>query len=660
MTGVVDKSKSTAAEVIIIDVNASNKHLFALLNASPSIAVSQAENSDCNNVVAVPGIASLMAPSTDTTLSTITAKIEDQPNETDFLFLQLDDSSDIEDNETCSVSSSTSSVISRYFEPTDFLPWEELYSKAEYAPHVGFAMVAGGFACLHPFVFFAGVVTAVGALRAAGATYEYAHMERRQTKTRGLEGDGSIVDDWMIPCDCFPTTLRFNDTDHNIRALSPAHEKVGDAEIFPPLAKSCSTCSTNASTIGDLSDNANIKAGLADVRVSSVPSIIKSTPEALQTKEETFDSSRWVTENFPVLPIIALENFEFRGLNAFEFFDVFFADDAPFGFPAFHKLRRDKEVQYGPWNTGVSSDKPNSKSIEFLPSIAAKERAVQYHAKTNSFLGPAYAPTKKIQRAYFVSKKMLVIEIRLTLHDIPFSKHFFLIERWVIDGTRCGFETIGSSSTNNNRNSSKKDRNPEHHYNNDSNSTKASSSHCVYLTISSEVYFTQECPFESAVRKESTKQVCEISKCWNAMAQAGLKRTEETRTKRLRQKEKERTQQESPELLSNMNSSIHNKNKFENYENVEIEHIEYNPVVGDHSNDRRGGGRKMSSTRNRRRSSRKHQKQHPPKLHFHNRRLSRSFSKLLARGGNSSKIGDKPPPKVRISSAGVPSCKFRE
>ena len=612
------------------------------------------ESCDANNGMDIPP---LMSPSTDTTLSTITTKIEDQPNETEILLIELSGSSDVDANvdsnddantDDESVVSSASSVSSRYFERTDFLPWEELYSKAEYAPHVGFAMVAGGFACLHPLVFFAGVVTAVGAARAAGATYEYACMQQ-QKRRKGLEGDDSSADDFIIPCDCVSKALGFNDTSQSEilkeegSKCSPRY-KLHHERSLPTLGKS-STCSTKASTIGDQSYNANNRTNLSCTSDLSVPLIINPSIKNQKTFEEDFDPARWVADKFPTLPIIALENVEFRGLNAHEFFDVFFADDAPFGFPAFHILRRDKEVQYSPWNATTNKDNPESNNIEFHSSINTKERAVQYHAKTNSFLGPAYAPTKKIQRAYFVSKTMLVIEINMTLHDIPFSKHFHLVERWVVDGTRCGFGRMGSFR--------KKKRNQQRlNHNNGGGSTKASSAHCVYLTVSSEVYFTQECAFENAVRKESTKQVCEISKCWNAMAQAGLKRTEETRSKRLRQEEEEK-------LNFGVGSPSRSQKKLENHESIEIEHVD-NHAVYDQSRNQTSASKKRLSIRNRRRSSSSYQTQKTQQPDRRRRRsFSQSFSKLRVRGGNSNIDGEsdqKPSLNVRISSAGVTSC----
>ncbi len=617
----VDNGKSTVA--LHPEGNAEKPSFTISTARSATEKKNEKLSGDTGNADPMAKISTMMAPSTDTTLSTITTKIDEETNEMEILLLQLDSYDDVgvfkdEDNDDSSVASSASSILSRYFEPTDFISWEEMYSKAEYVPHVGFAIAAGGFAFLHPFVFFAGVVTAVGAARAAGATYEYA-MCMQQGKYNGHEGE-----DIMVPCDCF-SALGFNDTlrSSNLEAetvLSPAESKSGNIKAFP-LAKSNSTCSTTVSTVEELQDESN-KAKVAIAPSASIPSVIESPRKAKSPK--SFDASQWMVENFPVLPIVALENVEFRGLNANEFFDVFFADDAPFGFPAFHILRRDKEVQYSPWNTGAPSNDPD-RNIELPSFVSTKEREVQYHAKTNSFLGPAFAPTKKLQRAYFVSKKVLVIEIRMTLHDIPFSKNFYLIERWVIDGTRTASDSISCT------NSGKEKRKQ-----NDIHSPRSLSSHCVYLTVSSDVYFTEECAFESAIKKESTKQVCEISKCWNAMAQAGLKRTEETRTKRLQQREEEKER----------------ANKYsctDDNEGIEIEHIE-NDAPNVFSNGRRRS-RRLSGIRKFRRSSSPFQSQQPSGRQL-NRRFSQSFSKLLNRRSSSMKAGDDRQEllQVRISS----------
>jgi len=620
----------------------------------------------------------LVSPSTETTISMKSTKIEEQTNQKEVILLGLDtylDTGEEKDGDCESVLSSctsASSVMSKYFEPTDFLPWEDLYAKAEYAPHVGFAMVAGSFACMHPFVFFAGVVTAMGALRAAGATYDYATC-RLRTAEDNENMDGTSI----TSCDCLPAAVHLSDTEENAKVNVNVNVNVNinddydyeaktDAESVPPLATTSSSFSTNASTTGDsFEDEANLdtKGKVNDneyeskVTGSSVPFTIESSPNIQQqATTETLYPVQWVKDNYPSLSTVALDNVEFRGLYAKEFFDVFFADDAPFGFPAFHKLRRDKEVQYGLWNDGISSEKFNSGGNDIgIPSaIVAKERQVEYHAKTNSFLGPAYAPTKKIQRAYFVSKKMLVIDIKMTLRDIPFSKQFYLIERWIVDGTRSSRNTKSPAKGRNSRNKNK-------------NSSEASSSHCVYVTVSSRVYFTQECPFESAITKESAKQVCEISKCWNLMAQDGLKRTEETRMKRLR--EKQRIQQEQQQAQEHVSSALStddvgiNKN-FENDESIEIEYLDDYGSSGKHD---RSSGRRRSSIRSRRSNSSpqfQNYDQTQTNRPFRNRTLSRTFSKLLLRGGSANEIdefngkGAPSSPKVRISAAGVPSFSF--
>jgi len=580
-----------------------------------------------------------------------------------------DDDADVGSVSSSTTVGSTSSMVSRYFEPSDFLPWEELYSKAEYAPHVGFAVVAGGFACLHPFVFFAGVVTALGALRAATHTYEYAmcsttvdKQQQHQIKKEDNARSSSTIISTMKSCDFPPNIIGFNSNKNNGSNIADKEKTVHiteDDDSVPALAKTASSSSTAESLSenaadGDFVDNNNNYNNIS--------------PSKRKVDEESTDPINWIKGKHPDLPTIALDYVEFRGLNSNEFFDVFFADDAPFGFPAFHKLRRDKEVQYGTWNTvktaSIFSDSditPNNNSIgrninhndDVIPSsIIVKERAVKYHAKTNSFLGPPYALTIKTQRAYF-STKLLVIEIKTILKDIPFCNRFYLIERWIIDGTETetapSSDRISNSSRTNNynknrKNEMKQEHNTEKDHNN--NNSKASHSHCIYLTVTSKVYFTDECPFESVVVKESTKQISEISKSWNTMAQDGLKRTEETRRKRLRQhqqqKQAERLQKEQPLKKNTSLLSTAATNNFDADESIEIEHVDEN----DHRRDSSicKGIRRRSST------SQKHQQQQPsqqqPRRILKNRSISRSISKLLVR--NSKEISL---PKVHISSS---------
>ena len=655
-----------------------------------------------------------------TTTTTTISKIDQQQqqqqqNETEIFMLEMerslnDDDDNDDDDDAGSVSSSStagsiSSVLSGYFDRSDFMPWEKLYARAEYAPHVGFAMVAGGFACLHPILFFAGVVTAFGALRAATHTYEYAMCniteEQKELRRQQQQLKKEDSDEYISPLsDCLPSIIGFNNScgSSNINTNINNNNNVDDTEktkkgkggiatvysiitddedSVPALAKTTSSSSTVESANGNVVDrDGNFINNHTHVVSSSVPSIIQSPPKGqIKIEDEsssTIDPIKFIKDNHPNLPAIALDHVEFRGLNANEFFDVFFADDAPFGFPAFHKLRSDKEVQYGTWdnsiptNNSLIEDMNNNNNVnvnvnvDAIPtSIVTKERAVEYHAKNNAFLGPPYALTSKTQRAYFVSKKLLVIEIKTTLKDIPFCSRFYLIERWIVDGTGTS-SSINSKNNNKNRKhtTKKQQHNTDTEKDRNHNPSRASSSHCIYLTVTSKCFFTEECPFESAIVKESAKQIGEISRCWYAMAQDGLKRTEETRTKRLRQQQQRRLQKEqqmkdisslsSTELLS-ATSSTTTTNNLDNDESIEIEHVD--------DNDRSSSGCRGGTRR--RRSSTSQQQQQQPQSHrlLKNRSLSRSFSNLLARNSTINAATESnqavSTPKVRISSSSV-------
>jgi hypothetical protein len=628
---------------------------------------------------------------------------QQQQNETEIFLLEMQRSSnddDDDDDDAGSVSSSStagsiSSVLSGYFEPSDFMPWEELYARAEYAPHVGFAMVAGGFACLHPILFLAGVVTALGALRAATHTYEYATCnttEEQKQKQQQLKKEDSDTYTSALS-DCLPSIIGFNNScgisnisniynNNNIAdtektekgkgGIATIHSIIteGDDSV-PALAKTTSSSSTVESTNRNVVDiDGDFINNSKEIVSNSVPSIIQSPPKGQTIVEDesssTIDPIKWIKDNHPNLPAIALDHVEFRGLNANEFFDVFFADDAPFGFPAFHKLRRDKEVQYGTWDNSIPTNNSlnddmnniNNVNVSMIPSsIVTKEREVEYHAKNNAFLGPPYALTSKTQRAYFVSKKIFVIEIKTTLKDIPFCNRFYLIERWIVDGTGTS-SSINSKNSNNNRKhtTKKQQHNTDTEKDRNHNPSRASSSHCIYLTVTSKCYFTEECPFESAIVKESAKQIGEISKCWYAMAQDGLKRTEETRTKRLRQQQQKRLQKEqhmkdissllSTESLSATSSTT--TNNFDNDESIEIEHV--------NDKDRSSSGSR-SGTRRRSSTSQQQQQQQQPHRLLKNRSLSRSFSNLLGRNSTINAAVESnqavSTPKVRISSSSV-------
>lgn len=622
----------------------------------------------------MPKAASERPPSSSLFSPASTTKTRQNENETELILLGMEDFdpcaryNDVDEcNNDSDTDSSVSSVFSGYFEPSDFLPWDELYSKAEYT-HLGFAVVAGGFACLHPIVFVAGVITAFGALRAATHTYEYAachsnndeqavqqqheqqqkQLTRTNTQSSNESSPSTLNRTLLSSCLYLPNIIGFNHNDKVDDQVTFARRQGGDdivthrddGDSLPKLTKANSSSSTGSSI-----NSNNKKKAKFDAGSSSVPNII-SSPLKEKIKQESVDPLKWVKLKHPSLPAVALDRIEFQGLNANEFFDVFFADDAPFGFPTFHRLRRDKEVKYGNWNN-VTNSRANNDGIP--SSVAVKERNVQYHAKTNSFLGPPYASTIKYLRAFFVSKKFLVIEIKTTLKDIPFCNKFFLLERWIVDGTGTGFPSFrdGSSSSIKSRKSNKKEQDK------DRNGNLAKTS--IYLTVTSKVYFTGDCPFESAILKESAKQISEISKCWNAMAKESLKITEATRTKRLRQQHQQKQKQVeflqkekqmkviTPLLLSRSSSA--SNNNFDADESVEIEHVD--------DNDKNQNNSGCCNSIKRKGLISQKLKQPQQRRLLRNRSISQ-FSKLLVRSTSMNSSENKQavsPPKVRISSS---------
>jgi hypothetical protein len=123
---------------------------------------------------------------------------------------------------------------------------------------------------------------------------------------------------------------------------------------------------------------------------------------------------------------------------------------------------------------------------------------LNFRAKTNSYFGPPYATTTKVQRALCASKRLLVLESKTTLADIPFCDRFFVMERWVV--------------------TSEKTIDGQYH---------------ATLSISAQVFITKKCPFESQIFAKSQETILDIAQQWTIMAQEALKLTEEARRKRI-------------------------------------------------------------------------------------------------------------------------------
>lgn len=183
---------------------------------------------------------------------------------------------------------------------------------------------------------------------------------------------------------------------------------------------------------------------------------------------------------------------------------VFYDDHAPYNFREFQRKRGDHEIVYGEWR-----DLPRRGPVSIHPSASKdfprevkpllfRERVVTFKAKTNSFFGPTFASTTKVQRVLTLSKKLSIIESMTSLADIPFSDRFSVMERWVIKADKVDdcYSSYGSSWC--------------------------------------EVFFTKPCPFEVQIRTKSAATVHDVAVGWCAMAQEALKLAEQAKIDRLR------------------------------------------------------------------------------------------------------------------------------
>ena len=388
---------------------------------------------------------------------------------------------------------SSVSTVGAHFAESDFLPsnWRD---SVEYIPPVGFAVVAGGLCLLNPIVFIGGILTActaLGAVHAAQSSYDICIdgnlcqiFEKEEKKDGGTEGE-QVLDPLRSSPD--PLKKEVSDVTFNMAGMEDVVSEVDQERMFSEQA---------------LFADPEI---LADMPLPQDPSVLETTEQALE----------WVNQYYPPLNFQSkIDNLEFSGLNALEFFDVFLADDAPFNFLEFQKKRLDKDIRYGNWEdlSGVTQPSlvqaaatiasPHATDKDESPTYHnhLKERVLHFQAKTNSGLfGPPYATTIKVQRCLVPNKRLLVLESKTTLKDIPFSDRFYVMERWLVT------------------------------------SQKRNDQYVSRMSVSCQVVFSKPCTFEATIISKSQQTVTDIATQWNEMAQTALRATEQARQERLQQ-----------------------------------------------------------------------------------------------------------------------------
>lgn len=402
-------------------------------------------------------------------------------------------------NDTTAGSSSTNdgndgddSTVGAYFAESDFLP-SNWTGAVEYIPPVGLAVVAGGLCFLNPLVFVGGILTActaIGAVRAAQTSYDTCI-------------DGNL-------CNIFQNETKNEKSTVDTEGRDEENQK--DAQ---PLERDLSDMTFNHLGMEDALSLAEpeILQSPGLIRNASADSRIRHDASALETCEQALE---WVNYFYPPLNCKNVENLEFSGLNALEIFDVFWSDDAPFTFSEFQRKRQDKNIRFGKWEELSGVTQPSlvqsaakialsTNSIDETPMFHnnLKERVLHFQAKTNSGLfGPPFATTTKVQRCLVANKRLLVLESKTTLKDIPFCDRFYVLDRWLIT------------------------------------SQKRDDQYVSTMSVSCQVVFTQGCPFETTITNKSQETVTEIALQWNEMAQKALEATEQARLERLKQSEK--------------------------------------------------------------------------------------------------------------------------
>ena len=275
-----------------------------------------------------------------------------------------------------------------------------------------------------------------------------------------------------------------------------------------------------------------------------------------------------IDTHFPPLEVCVMESVKLVGLNsATQFFDVFFADDAPYSMRDFQKKRGDVDVVYGKWedclveeggdNTATTlsprieegegggdasllySVKEGANVIP-LPPNSTRQRTLQFNTLTKSYFGPAYAKATKVQRATLLSSnQLLVIENVTHLSDIPYADRFRVIERWVLEVVEGGGnEDIITYENGNNSTKQRLSLGRSQSFGPTSSSSDGqnniTTNACCKLTVHAEVQMLQPCSWEAQIRKKASETFTEVVQDWCKSATVALAATEEQMRKRLR------------------------------------------------------------------------------------------------------------------------------
>mmetsp|Transcript_24613 Transcript_24613/g.34734 ORF Transcript_24613/g.34734 Transcript_24613/m.34734 type:complete len:798 (+) Transcript_24613:996-3389(+) len=453
-----------------------------------------------------------------------------------------------DDDESCASSSSSYQVP--YFTNDDFQvsTWYDVLSSYQTSVGMGAAALLTATAVVvHPLATAVAASAVVWAVGVVGYDFSESYEYFSDMSFRKLFWDDAPLALSQVNCSDYDYTSGFSSAILGVTGSEDVEEKkTGEGAVVDSIPEQ--HVEADVALVEERVALAKQKAELLDMEscstdvsaesASNPTSASQDTPEPEETAtpiEATTDSQiapsadvpakstvnkkqlqEQIKKCFPELPNEVVKDVEFPGLSASDFFRVFFSDDAPYNFSEFQKNRGDVDISYGKW-ASVGENKVNDpKDLENaslhlkanggkeLARELTKERTLKFKTLTKSYFGPAYATAVKTQRMTKESKRLVILESRSRLQDIPFCDRFQVVDRWTITSER-----------------------------DEANKSR----HIAKLSIHFEVQFMDSCTFESQIRKKSSQTMEEIATTWCQMATKALERTEQHKLWREREEE---------------------------------------------------------------------------------------------------------------------------
>eukprot|EP00978_Attheya_sp_CCMP212_P044088 scaffold299946_cov50-Attheya_sp.AAC.2 len=271
---------------------------------------------------------------------------------------------------------------------------------------------------IHPLAVLAGAATAiwaVGILSQVESGYDF--WDHHSFSRLFWSDSDDLQPSLLLESSCPTATNNNNNNDSNQGVTNESLLSTTTSHQTPtlPEPRSVPAPTLETRTTDSLSTTP------IEVSPCSVSSIKERTVESGVDKNKTNGSMEALDETI-------LRNVTLGGLTAYEFFQVYFANDAPFGFSEFQAQRGDINIQYGSWEPSGSSEQSSTKKV--------LERTLSFKTLTKSYFGPTYATANKEQRATLYcdnendeNVSMVVVDSKTRLLDIPFGDRFHVLER---------------------------------------------------------------------------------------------------------------------------------------------------------------------------------------------------------------------------------------